>query len=111
MAYEKFITVSELIHQLNLIDGSEQTSVLDNLILAASDVVNEYVQGNVRPEPTDAEPNPGVYPRVKQATAMLAAEWYENRETQATGLSGYGHGFLPQAIQSILYPLRTPVVL
>lgn len=110
MAYPKFITVAELEHQLNLIAGQEQASQLEGLILAASDVVNEYVQGNVRPKVAEGQTAPEVYPRIKQATKMLAAEWYEKRETENDGVSGQGHGFLPQAVQSILYPLRRPVV-
>ena len=110
MAFEKFITVPELEHQLSLISGAEQAVHLESLILAASDVINEYVQGNIRPAPTDDEPAPDVYPRIKQATKMLAAEWYEKRETENDGVSGQGHGFLPQALQSYLYPLRRPVV-
>lgn len=111
MAYEKYITVNELIHQLSLIEGQEQTAFLESLIESASDVVNEYVQGNVRPEAAEGAPPEDIYPRIKQAVKMLAAEWYMNRETENNGVSGQGHGFLPQAVQSILYPLRTPVVL
>lgn len=104
---ESFITEQELMHQLSLISGQEQSDYLQSLALAASDVVNEYVQGNVLDEEGE------VYPRVKQATKMLAAEWYLNRETQMQGVDKgpQEHGFLPQAIQSILYPLRRPVVL
>lgn len=113
MDFPKFITVDELIAQLSLMDGQESTDYLESLILAASDVVNAYVQGNVRPEPTEEEPEPELYPRIKQATKILAAEWFNNREANTDGLDkgAQGHGFLPQAIQSILYPLRTPVVM
>lgn len=113
MPYPRYITVNELITQLSLIAGQEQESFLEGLILAASDVVNEYVQGNVRPQVEEGEPEAEVYPRIKQATKMLAAEWYLNRETETQGLEKgvQGHGYLPQAVQSILYPLRSPVVL
>lgn len=104
---EMFITKDELALQLNLLLAAEDASYLDGLIAAASDVINDYVQGNTKDD--DGE----IYPRIKQATKMLAAEWFLNREANNEGRNqgNAGLGFLPQPIQSILYPLRRPVIL
>lgn len=113
MAITNFVTVAELEHQLSLFPNQETASYLSGLGLAASDVVSRYVQGNVRPESAPGDPEADPYPVIKQAVLMLAAEWYLNREANTEGIDkgAQGHGFLPQAIQSILYPLRNPVVI
>lgn len=112
MDFQKFVTVEELEAQLYLMPGQGDRSRLEMLILAASDVINAYVQGNIRPAIQDGEPESDLYPRIKQATLMLAAEWYENRETYIQGMDkgSQEHGFLPQSLQGFLYPLRVPVV-
>lgn len=112
MDFPKFVTVAELEAQVYLMPGQGDQAKLESLILAASDVINTYVQGNVRPPHAEGEPENDYYPRIKQATLMLAAEWFDNRETDTLGMEHGGPetGFLPKSIQGFLYPLRTPVV-
>lgn len=103
----KFCTRDELTEHLGLIPGYVNNSYIDGVIEAASEAVNEYVQGNTQDD------NSQQYQRITQATLLLAGQWYMDREgEEADKVSDdYGYGYLPPAVTALLFPLRKPVSL
>lgn len=49
---------------------------------------------------------------VKAATLIMVGEFYKNREANQDGAmpTGFGYGYLPYPVVSLLYPLRYPVI-
>lgn len=47
-----------------------------------------------------------------QATLVLVADWYKNREGQNGQLveAQWGYGYLPRPVVALLYPLRIPTI-
>ena len=53
-----------------------------------------------------------VLPAARQATLILVAEWFKNREAEQQGQvdAQFGYGYLPQPVVGLLYPHRDPAL-
>ena len=98
------VTVSDAHEQLAIAHNSDDT-LLQNLIDAASEAVLTYLK-----VPDEASIPVGATFAARQATLMLVAEFYKNREGEQDGEVGqeFGYGYLPRPVVALLYPHRDP---
>jgi hypothetical protein len=116
------------------VDSNDDAVEIIGMIKAASKAVLNYLKGAFVYEPLldsygdaildssgdpiaalDSSGDPIVQDEIQMATLILIAVFYRNREGYDTGNSRVGKelfqpGYLPEAVKSLLYPLRTPAL-
>lgn len=82
----------------------------DGLLLGYLEAASEAVLTYLKIEEADL-PVSATF-AARQATLILVAEWYKNREADQQGHvdAQYGYGYLPQPVIALLYPHRDPAV-
>lgn len=102
------ITIEEAKYQSRIDTDAEDASITDD-ILAAEAAIMQYV-GDGAYENND--PETGVYREdVRTACKILCAIFYRYRtgEMPERVESGYGYGYLPLAVTTLLFPYRSLV--
>lgn len=100
------VTIAEARDQLQSAHSADDVH-LTQLISAASEAVLTYLKlGDSSMIPATATF------ATKQATLILVAEFYRNREGEQDGEIGqeFGYGYLPRPVVALLYPHRDPSV-
>ena len=85
---------------------SADDALLTGYLEAASEAVCTYLRV------AEADVPAGASFAARQATVILVAEWFKNREAEQQGQvpAEYGYGYLPQPVIALLYPHRDPAV-
>ena len=98
------VTVADAHAQLAIAHSSDDT-LLQNLIDVASEAVLTYLK-----VPDEDSIPAGATFAARQATLILVAEFYKNREGEQDGNVGeeFGYGYLPRPVVALLYPHRDP---
>lgn len=96
-------TLEQARAQISIAHSADDT-LLKDLIDAASEAVLTYLRATEVPA--------GAVFAARQATLILVAEWYKNREAEQQGQvdASHGYGYLPQPVIALLYPHRDPAV-
>ena len=100
------VTLQEARDQLQSTHSADDTH-LTQLINAASEAVLTYL----KLAEESAIPVTANF-AAKQATLILVAEFYRNREGEQSGEVGqeFGYGYLPRPVVALLYPHRDPSI-
>ena len=100
------VTLQEARDQLQSTHSADDAH-LTQLINAASEAVLTYLK---LPDESSIPANATF--AAKQATLILVAEFYRNREGEQAGEIGpeFGYGYLPRPVVALLYPHRDPTV-
>ena len=85
---------------------SASDTTLTEYLEAASEAVLTYLRV------AEADLPAGAVFAARQATLILVAEWFKNREAEQQGQvpAEYGYGYLPQPVIALLFPHRDPAV-
>lgn len=100
------VTLQEARDQLQSTHSADDDH-LTQLIKAASEAVLTYLK-----LPDESSIPATATFATKQATLILVAEFYRNREGEQNGEIGqeFGYGYLPRPVVALLYPHRDPSV-
>ena len=102
---KELITYEEACDHLRL-DSSDDARLVESYIQSASSAILAYVGNNAFIE---VDEKTVVRDEVKQACKLLVGNFYRNREaSESTDKldAGYGYGYLPPAVLSLIFPLR-----
>lgn len=124
------VTLEEASDHIRRDTGDDDADLIGK-IAAASSAVLTYMKGSPVGSPmrdssgaivrdsdgrivyeTNSAGTPVIRPEVKQATLILVAEFYRNRDGEQAGEVDprYGYGYLPRPVLALLYPLRDPAL-
>jgi len=102
---KELITYEEAFDHLRL-DSSDDESLVQAYIQSASSAILSYIGDNAFIE---VEEKTVVRDEVKQACKLLVGNFYRNREASENTDkldAGYGYGYLPPAVLSLIFHLR-----
>lgn len=95
------------------VDHDLDDSLIELYVKASSEGIINYLDG-ASPYilDSDGKDTGQVKNVVKAATLIMVGEFYKNREANQDGAmpTGFGYGYLPYQVVSLLYPLRYPVM-
>ena len=96
-------TLDQARAQISIAHTADDT-LLTEMLEAASEAVLTYLRA-------EEVPARAMF-AARQATLILVAEWFKNREAEQQGQvdAQFGYGYLPQPVIALLYPHRDPAV-
>lgn len=104
---DKLVSLEEVKTGLR-IDSTDDDTLLEALILAASSAVVNYLKGQAATVLSNSDSPPETPPVVKQATVLLVSYLYSNSDSDKDG--AFEMGYLPKPVMALLYPLRDPAL-
>ena len=98
------VTVKQAADHLKIDDYADEISDLTIKIIAASEVVLNYIERELTDYEDDSDGNSTVPKTLQAATLLLVGDMHRHRDSE---MPTYSEAYLPPAVRALLYPLKT----